>query len=625
MPQELKSRGLYNGSLVAPPLRRIRQYLLEHQLVVLITDKNLGCAVAPQTWIIEKTTELLNSSKDYKLININEAVTLIKNKINSVRALAELADDSTRYGTSVQLPEFFQSQIREPFEENLRKLPKFYVIPKIHKSPIKARPIIPCHSVIQGPAAKFVSKMLKDIVKSKQGIIHGSKDLVLKLHSLKNSLAPLKFDNRVMKRLFIVSGDVVTFYPNIDCSKAHQIASDYLLEHRGSAIELDLKWVDKDAKEILMFRQVLSIANDNLLCQFDGKIFQQERGLAMGVSCSPDLANLYGCFFEERANIHSHPNVPFYGRFIDDCIGLVYALDEEDAKTFFSNTIVFDNCTIEWSASDSYMTFLDMTLYFDKDKVLQWKPFRKPLNHFEHIPWISAHPLYVKKGTFVSELSRIATLSSMYASYADVCREVADIYIARGYPLMLVASWLRHNYLACWDSRLKDNDKVAADVLVLKSEYNISWDYFNVQVLSERLKSGWIEAIRTLSFGKMPADLHASIATTKPKLAGSSLTQTKREDLFRTFSEDWVEEGLFGQYLRLDKLGLLDRRVLVSKKKTRQLIDLTSLWRRVVLEGRDHQVVKQLEGLQPSTLDWWILRKETKEAKEPVVVPGYIE
>jgi len=375
MPQELKSRGLYNGSLVAPPLRRIRQYLLEHQLVVLITDKNLGCAVAPQTWIVEKTTELLNSSKDYKLININEAITLIKNKINSVRALAELADDSTRYGTSVQLLEFFQSQIREPFEENLRKLPKFYVIPKIHKSPIKARPIIPCHSVIQGPAAKFVSKMLKDIVKSKQGIIHGSKDLVLKLHSLKNSLAPLKFDNRVMKRLFIVSGDVVTFYPNIDCSKAHQIASDYLLEHRGSAIELDLKWVDRDAKEILMFRQALSIANDNLLCQFDGKIFQQERGLAMGVSCSPDLANLYGCFFEERANIHSHPNVPFYGRFIDDCIGLVYALDEEDAKTFFSNTIVFDNCTIEWSASDSYMTFLDMTLYFDKDKVLQWKPF----------------------------------------------------------------------------------------------------------------------------------------------------------------------------------------------------------------------------------------------------------
>jgi len=86
----------------------------------------------------------------------------------------------------------------------------------------------------------------------------------------------------------------------------------------------------------------------------------------------------------------------------------------------------------------------------------------------------------MKKGTFVSELSRIATLSSMYVSYADAYREVADIYIVRGYSLTLVASWLCHNYLACWDDCLKDNKKVAADVLVLKSEYNISWDYFNI-------------------------------------------------------------------------------------------------------------------------------------------------
>jgi len=131
--------------------------------------------------------------------------------------------------------------------------------------------------------------------------------------------------------------------------------------------------------------------------------------------------------------------------------------------------------------------------------------------------------------------------------------------------------------------------------------------------------------MHTLSFGKMPADMHASITTTKPKVAGLSLTRTKGEDLIRTFSENWVEDGLFGQYLCLDKLGLLDQRVLVSKKRTRQLINLTSLWRRVILEGRDHQVVKQLEGLQPSILDWWILRKKTKETKEPVVVPGYIE
>jgi len=50
------------------------------------------------------------------------------------------------------------------------------------------------------------------------------------------------------------------------------------------------------------------------------------------------------------------------------------------------------------------------------------------------------------------------------------------------------------------------------------------------------------------------------------------------------------------KYLWLDKLGLLDWRVLIAKKRTRQLIDLTALWQQVVLENRDHQVVKQMEA-----------------------------
>ena len=549
----------------------------------------------------------------------------MRNKIEAVRELAELAEKSVRYGTSIQLSDFFHSQILYLFDENLQKLPKFYVIPKIHKTPVAARPILPCHSVIQEPTGKLVSKMLKGIMKTKQGIIHGSKDLALKLHSLK-SLPPVKFDAGEMKILYFVSRDIVAFYPNVDVQKAHQIASDYLIEYYGSfGKELDLDWVPCDVNNIRMFREALSIAIENLLCQFDGKIYHQVRGLAMGVASSPDLTNLYGCFFEDRAGIHSHPDISFYKRYIDDCLSLVYAKDELSAKCLLENLIIFDNCTIEWLASDSYMTFLDMTLFFDKNKTLQWRPYRKPLNHFECIPWISAHPVYVKKGTSLSKLSRVATLSSQYDTYVSACREVADIYIAHGYPPTLIASWLRENYSACWDACLNNNEQTKADMLVLKSEYNVSWDFFNVQLLAECMKTGWMEALRTLSFGNKPADLHPSIAEIQPKLACSSLIQLVDCGQRLRFANDWISEGLYGQYLRLDKLGLLDRRVLVAKKRTRQLIDLTALWRRVILENRDHQVVKQMEAQQPSTLDWWAIRKETREPRAPTRVPGYIE
>ena len=91
----------------------------------------------------------------------------MREKIKAVRELTDLADKSVCYSTSTQLSDFFQSQILDPFDENLRKLPKFYIIPKIHKTPVFVWPILLCHSVVQGPAGKFVSKMLKGIMKTK--------------------------------------------------------------------------------------------------------------------------------------------------------------------------------------------------------------------------------------------------------------------------------------------------------------------------------------------------------------------------------------------------------------------------------------------------------------------------
>jgi len=228
--------------------------------------------------------------------------------------------------------------------------------------------------------------MLKGIVKTKQGIIHRSKDFALKLYSYR-SLPPAKFDAGEMKRLFFVSGDVVAFYPNVDVQKVHQITADFLTEYYGSfGEEFDLDWVPCDVNYICTFREALSIANNNLMCQFDGKIYRQVRELAMGVASSPDLANLYGCFFEDRVGVHSYPDISFYRRYIDDCLSLVYTKDKLSAKRLLENLIIFNNCTIEWSASDSYMTFLNMRLFFDKDKSLQWQPYRKLLNHFECIP-----------------------------------------------------------------------------------------------------------------------------------------------------------------------------------------------------------------------------------------------
>ena len=123
---------------------------------------------------------------------------------------------------------------------------------------------------------------------------------------------------------------------------------------------------------------------------------------------------------------------------------------------------------------------------------------------------------------------------------------------------MIITTWLRENYSAHWDARLNNNKPTKADMFVLKSKYNVSWDFFNIQLLAEQMKTRWMEALRTLSFGNKPVDLHPSIAEIQPKLACSLLIQSVDRGQRLWFANDWIGKGLYSQYLQLNKLGLLD-------------------------------------------------------------------
>ncbi len=133
------------------------------------------------------------------------------------------------------------------------------------------------------PAAKFVSKRLKPIVESAPTVIHGTKDLAQKLSKL--SINP-------SRKWWIVTGDVVAFYPNIPLEKCLNIVSELHFEHYFTE--------GYDPKDKLtawrqqFFDDAARIGNTQLLTQYQGHIYEQLNGLAMGVASSPDLANLYG-------------------------------------------------------------------------------------------------------------------------------------------------------------------------------------------------------------------------------------------------------------------------------------------------------------------------------------------
>lgn len=94
---------------------------------------------------------------------------------------------------------------------------KFYVIPKIHKTPMVGRPIAASHSYITRPISIFVDELVKPIIRMPT-VLRDSSELI---RLLENAILP-------NSNCFLVTADVVSLYPNVDIKKA-LVALDLLL------------------------------------------------------------------------------------------------------------------------------------------------------------------------------------------------------------------------------------------------------------------------------------------------------------------------------------------------------------------------------------------------------------
>lgn len=569
-----------NRSL-APQRNIVQEFLIAHKYVVTNTDKNLGIAVSTRDWIEEKCLDLLNDRNNYEELHTVMSNAILNSQCDEMKSIADFIGSSFE-ADQTQLYKFFRSQVthesliggKKVYDQHT--LPIFYGIPKIHKQPVKMRPIIPCHSAIQNPAAKFVSKKLKPLVKAARSVIHGTKDLAIKL-------SKLKLESR--RKLFIVTGDVVAYYPNIPLKRCLDIVEEMMWQNEfGDAhpaqLDLEAPGVEERLKWHKLFIKCLHVANQNLITQFKDKTYRQKNGLAMGVADSPDLANLFGVYYEERCGILDNTDVPFYGRYIDDCLALVYAHSAEAALQRLG-VVQFEGCVIEWEASESHAHFLDMTIYVDRRGGIEHMPYRKAGNHQERIPWISHHPLDVKRGTYLGEMSRLATLSSTSVHYYDAISSLAGLYVKRGYPLDLVTKWTSDNITKRWANRLREStlEEIESDpgVLVLKSSFNTAWNYFDAKELGDTIFGYW----RTWWTHSELMTWSGKYGHFEPSLGGLKKVDS---DLCSVVLDPSGNESSLPDIRKLD---ILNRRFIVSRKRTRNLFDLTSLWKKVVLSRLD--------------------------------------
>ena len=327
----------------------------------------------------------------------------------------------------------------------------------------------------------------------------------------------------------------------------------------------------------------------------------------MGCADSPDIANLWGYYFEiAQGQTCGHDWLLYYKRYIDDIFCIVSAESEQEALRKARETFSFVGCRITWDAFASACPFLDVLVFKDPrdPHALHFKPYRKAQNHRERLPYISHHPHDVKRGTFLGEMSRLASLCSHREYYNDALYDLQGLYRARGYPAGLLSQWTKEHISDKWDNRYlshKKDDGEHDTFVVLKSEFNPVLNYFQAKELGDTIVSSWRSSMETWTAGVKPL-----------------IYDQKRFDLGKEYllSDVKLSEGLpdsvmtprggdaeLGRRKRLPDVtklnSLMRARWLVSRKRTKNLFDLTNLWKRIVLTSMDQNLFDDLNAYRP--------------------------
>ena len=458
-------------------IEKLQGHLRQHKLLVTASDKNLGSVVMSVDWYHKNCRNfLLHNPTVFEKIPVWVAESLNTETWIDIDAIAEmeiigedvvpLHSEASPYKFTKQEVEWLRSS-----KELVNNFPEFSGLPKIHKKPFAFRPIVPCHSVVSGPPAKMLSKMLKPAIKATWSIIRNSGEVASKLSSIK--LDPTK-------KVYLLSADVVSCYTNIPLEKLPEVCERALYKYPNHKERL--------LSDMRLSKKLCRIANDRLVFSYTNELgikeyYLQRKGLAMGVACSPDLANLF--LAEHETHMSEQADVLYYGRFIDDMLLVLYANSLEDALKFAKRVLPPpEGMQFKWEGSPNRIVFLDLEIFVNAgEDIINFRPYRKPLNHFERIHWSSKHPSWMKRGAFIGELSRLATLSSREQFNVAAVADLKRIYYSRGYPDRVINSWLSKNVAMRWETKNKKKEEkegMTNPLHILKTELNPVWESVDI-------------------------------------------------------------------------------------------------------------------------------------------------
>ena len=270
--------------------------------------------------------------------------------------------------------------------------PRFYGIPKVHKNGAPLRPIVASRGSITYEVAKYVANILSPLV-GKNG------------YALKNSAAMVDDLSNITlgDSDVLVSFDVTALFTKVPVDKSLEVIRDKLMKDDSLSTRTPLS-----ANKVC---DLLANCLKTTYFQFEGVIYTQVEGAAMGSPVSPIVANLFMEWFEEKALSTFQYEITIWRRYVDDTIVALCDSLIEDLTSHINSIDPAIKFTREEEINKS-LPMLDALTTRNAEGQLSFKVYRKPTHTDQYLQFQSNQPLHHKLGVIRTLHHRCMTLCS---------------------------------------------------------------------------------------------------------------------------------------------------------------------------------------------------------------------
>jgi hypothetical protein len=506
-------RALQPNTTVTHPninTRDIKQYnklLHSKDTLVILADKNLGYAVVTKSWYISRCLEHLHSDSYFKVTDEYH------HGINGKSTIKFLVDSITDLVLDYKphlSPEEIKWILQPPPPDEQWEPMRFYITAKVHKKPVKGRPIVPSMTWMTFHLSEWIANQLNPLIPVTQWVLKDSYDLLEVLKQLNLTELP--------NTMRVATADVDALYPSMDIKTGLQLVQQFIEE---------LDWQTKHRRQFLIKAMEFVLTKGYIT--FQEQIYQQTNGAAMGSPMIPPYANIF-MYQLEKATVHKHTasgTLLLFKRFIDDVFIITKDSNITELQGELNSLRPFIKLT--WTPPAKYCNFLDIIVSIKNNK-LHTNVYQKQLNTYAYLPFHSYHTKAQKKGFIKGEAIRYARICTSETDFKFMINLFTLRLQRRGYPLSFIKRALgevqhkdKHKYTV---ASSKNNKKVIP--LLFKTEYNPAVSHTNIRTALNQFTANILKL----------ASIHPSISQkiticykVPPKLHTLSLRARKKKGL----------------------------------------------------------------------------------------------